>query len=379
MSMFDDDYFLPPAIIHRLQQQLDQRSDGDFSHWMSDYLKRTTQVRGVPMMEIRHSVHRWHVAWELEQREIPHQLQLTVASQLFESDYVEDQVASVVYLDEILIPSGIVNPSFLHVFAGHFDRGLITNFKVCDYISTKLFQPLINRNRTETVPILRTWFHAPNTWLARSALGAFINLAADNIYEEVILEGCRTLVTREHPQTKSSVGSALRALGKRDPQLVENFFAVERHLACIHSAGLTKAISCLPRSRARELRARRKALIQRGVHLEVTAQPTSPSIQPSQSDPGSSSIAPHPVAPLYHPQDTEHPSIEQPTMEQSATEQASLTQQQHTTNSDSDEQRDDGDVYEKQDAEMSDSDDEDTSQQWLLGHEGLDQGSQSGA
>lgn len=286
--MEDDNYFQPSRIIQRLQTILEHRVEGDYKIWFKGYLKNVTPVRGVRMLGIRHSVHRWHVEWEAEQQTIPFELQLTVALQLFESEYLEDQLASILYLDEVLIQSDRVTPDTLQYFERLFQRHHITNFKISDYFSAKVLQPMIIRYKDQVPQLLQNWFDAPSVWQARAALAALIPFASDAIFEDILLAGCRKLVIRPEEDAKKVVGSALYALGKRSTDIVENFLAEDVHLACIGAAALTKAARGLANGRAKELRARRKILVQQGVVAPAQMQTVVPIAVRNEAGAGSS-------------------------------------------------------------------------------------------
>lgn len=223
------------------------------------------------MQEIRFAVSKWNSEWQLEQQSVPNELQLSVSLLLLKSNYIDDQLAGIVFLDEILIPNSIVTYSSLLDFERLFASGYITNFKVSDHFSAKVLQPLIIRYGNHVTETLAKWFDAPSVWLARSALGSLVPFANDAIYDELILTGCDKLVRRPEDDAKSVVGSALKALAKRDFQTVENFLADDVHLACINAAGLTKACEPLPTGdlRPRQLRSKRRLLQQQGVAAQA--------------------------------------------------------------------------------------------------------------
>lgn len=100
---------------------------------------------------------------------------------------------------------------------------------------------------------------------ARCALGALVPFAADAMYDDLILDGCRKLVLRGEAHAWNVVATALKALGKRDSNIVNQFFEEDANLACMSAQSLKKSCESLTNTRFRQLSERRKLLVQQNV------------------------------------------------------------------------------------------------------------------
>ena len=217
------------------------------------------------MQEIRFAVTRWHGSWRVDQQTIPAELELEVALRLFECPHHEDQLASILFIDEQLIPHGTVTNQQLPMFSKLFDDDLITNYKVCDHFAAKVLQPLITRYGLPVVNVITSWFLSPVVLKARCALGALIPFASDAIYDDQILEGCRKLGCRSDELAKNIVATALKALGKRESTIVESFLENDINLASTSAQSLKKACECFPNTQFKMFSEKRKALVQQGI------------------------------------------------------------------------------------------------------------------
>ena len=118
--------------IERLQWRLNARATAARREWWTKYLRGAACFRGVKMGEIRTAVHTWY-----EQERLGEHLsvgqQKDLALMLLEENYTEDKLAGVLFLQEILLPAGVLDwRSDLPRFARLFDKGHIGDWNVCD-------------------------------------------------------------------------------------------------------------------------------------------------------------------------------------------------------------------------------------------------------
>lgn len=258
----DQIYRYPHLIVELLQQRLAERADPTYAEWYRHNVKPTAPVRGVRMQDLRHLVMAWHQEWQQQnQSSTQISIQLDVTFLLFHAEYVDDRLAAMVFIDEVLIPAQLVTPDLLERLSTLFPPGLISDFKACDHFAAKVLQPLLIRYGSQVSDQLLHWFSATSVWQARAALSALTPLASDAIYDDLLVMGCGIVLSRSEEEAKSIVGSALRALGKVRPELVEAFLSDSKNLLNTNAACLNKATSFLEAGRAQHFREQRRMLI----------------------------------------------------------------------------------------------------------------------
>lgn len=272
----DDDYFLPESIIARLQNALEARARSEHREWtVSFYRLEDTPVRGVRMQEIRFVVHNWHRTWEVEAQIIPPETERIIALQLLQQPHLDDKLAAMLFIDEILIPRQRLLPSHLSQFEAIFAAGCINNRKVGDMFAKKVLAPLLDRAPTQVSAILRDrWMVAPQLWQARAALAALTPLASDAVHQETLMAGSEVLLRREETEAKSVAGSALRAVGKWRADIVLEFLNDDENLVLFDAPALNRALHYLENDDATTLRNRRRALQTRRRRTSAQAEPS---------------------------------------------------------------------------------------------------------
>ena len=93
--------------IEELQRQLERKVNLRTKAWWESYLKQAIPFRGVRMADIRAVLHSW-LGNEPAQAGLSSECQLELALVLIRETYAEDKLAGSLYLQEVLIPEGIV-------------------------------------------------------------------------------------------------------------------------------------------------------------------------------------------------------------------------------------------------------------------------------
>lgn len=294
-----DDYSGAAAIVQNLQTRLADRADADYAEWYRHNVKPATPVRGVRMQDLRHLVMAWHHDWQHARhpnaQPVSLPLQLDVTFALFRADFVDDRLAAMVFLDEVLIPSHQATPHLLPRLSSLFPPGLISDFKACDHFAAKVLQPLLIRYGAHVSHHLRLWFRADSVWQARAALSALTPLASDAIYDDLLYDGCAVVVARPEEEAKSIVGSALRAWGKVRPELVEAFLRNDHNLVNTNAPCLNKATSFLEPGRAQHFREQRRMLLAWNAQSDLAT--SDPTTAPSTAASAASTASSAPAAP----------------------------------------------------------------------------------
>jgi DNA alkylation repair enzyme len=111
------------GLIERLQLRLNEDARAATREWWTKYLKGAASFRGVKMADVREAGHAWFEEERLREH-LSAEQQKDLALLLLEGDYTEDKLAGVLFLQEILLPAGVLDwDPDLPRFARLFDRG----------------------------------------------------------------------------------------------------------------------------------------------------------------------------------------------------------------------------------------------------------------
>ena len=224
------------AVLLRLLRGV---ADAGKKAWWEAYVKEGAPFLGVPMAQVRAIVHAWRGATVSPALDLEQQVDLALS--LFEGEYTEEKLASMLYLQEILIPAGAVRCTRdTDRFPRLFTDGLIYDWNVCDWFCVKVLGPLIEREGMACAVGISEWRTAENLWQARASLVAFVNVADDSVYHPLIEEGCRVLMQREERFAKTAVAWVLSEVGKHDPALVRR--VVTENIEHFSAESLNRAI-----------------------------------------------------------------------------------------------------------------------------------------
>lgn len=300
----DEVYDQSRSMVNQLQNRLRGRADPSYAEWYRHNVKPTAPVRGVRMQDLRHLVMAWHHDWQVQQQPpISSNMQVEVTFLLFHAEHVDDRLAAMVFLDEVLIPNFVVTPDLLPRLSTLFPPALISDFKACDHFAAKVLQPLLIRYGSQVSDHLRTWFTAESVWQARAALSALTPLASDAIHDELLFAGCKIVLERQEEEAKSIVGSALRALGKVRPELVESFLSDSHNLVHTNAACLNKATQFLEGRRQTHFREQRRLLL--AWNSQMLAAPMTCTLPPPPPPPTPQTAQPaQPAQPAQTPTST---------------------------------------------------------------------------
>jgi 3-methyladenine DNA glycosylase AlkD len=224
--------------IAELQTRLHADANPETKAWWESYVKESAPFLGVKMPIIRSIVHQWHKDNIAGNFLYPEQVDLALA--LFEGEYTEDKLAGTLFLQEILLPAGVVScNSDIDRFAILFDSGKIYDWNTCDWFCVKVLGPLIQKNGMECANRISKWRDAKNLWRARSSLVAFVKVAGEYVYYPDIEASCQVLIRREERFAKTAVGWILRDISKYDKPFVQRL--VEENIQHFSSEAIKNA------------------------------------------------------------------------------------------------------------------------------------------
>jgi 3-methyladenine DNA glycosylase AlkD len=221
------------AAIARLQARLDEAATSKTKSWWERYLKGAIVFRGVKMGDVRAAVHAWVEAEGFREQLSPGD-QVDLALGLMRESLAEDKIAGILYLQEVLLPSGTIDwPADLPCFARLFDEGHIADWNTCDWFCVKLLGPLAQREGEPCARAIAAWREAANLWRHRASAVAFVNLAKKGDanfagFTDMLLESCATLALREERFAQTGAGWVLRELSRAEPERVAAFVGAHR-------------------------------------------------------------------------------------------------------------------------------------------------------
>ena len=174
---------------------------------------------GVKMADIRSVLHQWHQEYVADTLDADRQFELALA--LFHETHSEEKLAGTLFLQEILLPAGIVTcERDVDRFADLFTSGYIYDWNMCDWFCVKVLGPLIETQGEPCANRISEWRSAENLWQARASLVAFVKVAEDSAYYPLVKKSCQVLIRRQERFAKTAVGWILRDISKHDPDFV---------------------------------------------------------------------------------------------------------------------------------------------------------------
>jgi 3-methyladenine DNA glycosylase AlkD len=229
------------ALIRKLQRKLQLQADPRTKAWWEGYLKHVIPFRGVPMAGVRASLHAW-----IREEDILAMLsngkQKDLALGLFREEHAEDKLAGILFLQEVLLPNGVVSfrtdlPKFAKLFSG----GSIYEWNICDWFCVKVLGPLVEREGMPCALALSRWSKAKNLWQRRASIVAFVNLAKRGDgnfpgFTDRVLQNCEGLLKDRQRFAQTGAGWVLRELSRAEPERVSAF--IRSHLGIISQEGL---------------------------------------------------------------------------------------------------------------------------------------------
>jgi len=189
----------------KLHESMQGHASAETKAWWENYVKGSAPFLGVKMSVIRTVLHQWHREYVEGILKFPVQIELALS--LFDEPYSEEKLAGTLFLQEILLPAGVLDcKRDVTRFAGLFEDGKIYDWNICDWFCVKVLGPLIRKHGMECADCISGWLNADNLWQARASLVPFVKVADNNAYYPCIERTCRILISREERFAKTAVG-----------------------------------------------------------------------------------------------------------------------------------------------------------------------------
>jgi 3-methyladenine DNA glycosylase AlkD len=199
-----------------------EKSNPLSKEWWEGYVKESAPFLGVKMADIRAIIHQWY------ENEIANNLasdqQMDLALSLIEGKYTEEKLAGILFLQEILLPSEAIKyDRDLIRFAVLFKNEYIYDWNICDWFCVKVLGPLIEKEGKDCATRICAWHRAENLWQARASLVAFVPVAENNDYYQLVEQASKVVIRRQERFAKTAVGWILRDISKQEKVLVDRF------------------------------------------------------------------------------------------------------------------------------------------------------------
>ena len=187
--------------------------------WLENYIKQGIKSKGVGIPEIREIIKEATKDYQLTELDISEQIDLL--NDLMTSEYTEDKLSAIIYIQ--LYWNSINEQEKIVLISDWFDKELITDWNVCDWLCVRLLTPLVDNWTKETIIELKKWNKNQNQWKARASLVPFAQCKSLEIHKSIIEEFSIELIKRNERFCKTAVGWVLREYSKIDPDFVRRF------------------------------------------------------------------------------------------------------------------------------------------------------------
>ena len=217
-----------PLPLDDLQADLAAHADETKRAWWDRYLKGEAAFRGVPTADIRRLSSVWWERHDGDTRSTTDQLETCLT--LLRCTMSEDKLAGMLLLGERLIPAGRVDDAqAVPRFAELYPAGHLADWNAVDWFCVRVLGPLIETSGERSARSIAAWVDATGLWQRRSALVAFVNLAASGTYADLIIETAERLVHDQQRFAQTGVAWVMRELSRARPDLAGAF--LEQHAA----------------------------------------------------------------------------------------------------------------------------------------------------
>jgi 3-methyladenine DNA glycosylase AlkD len=223
-------------LIDQLQVLFNDRAIPADKIWFENYLRNTIVYRGLKLPQVRNLVKDWYQKNHLKDLAINEQIE--IALMLIQSDFAEDKLAGILYLELYLydrVDWQIMLPRYQELY----DRGAVFDWSTNDWFCMRVFGPTIATYGAECADRFSDWSTATNLWQARASIVAFVKVAADRTYDDQLDRSMAILIQRSERFAKTAVGWVLREISKHDRDLAIAF--IDRHLRSFSIESLRNA------------------------------------------------------------------------------------------------------------------------------------------
>ena len=206
-------------ISEYIQNKITSIGKQDKSKWLENYIKHDIKSKGVGIPEIRDIVKEANNQYKLSERNTIEQIELL--NDLMTSRYTEDKLSAIIYIQLFWTKQN--ENETISLISDWFDKELITDWNVCDWLCVRLLTPLIDNWPKDTLKELKKWNKSQNQWKARASLVPFTQCKSRDNHKSIVEEFSIELIKRNERFCKTAVGWVLREYSKIDLSFVTRF------------------------------------------------------------------------------------------------------------------------------------------------------------
>lgn len=206
-------------ISKNIQNKITSIGNSDKAKWLENYIKHGIKSKGVGIPEIRDIVKEATKDYKLLELDISKQVDLL--SDLMTSEYTEDKLSAIIYIQ--LNWNRTNEPEKIALISDWFDKELITDWNVCDWLCVRLLTPMIDNWPKNTLRELKKWNKNHNQWKVRASIVPFAQCKSLDKHKNLVEEFSIELIKRDERFCKTAVGWVLREYSKIDSGFVTRF------------------------------------------------------------------------------------------------------------------------------------------------------------
>lgn len=206
-------------ISKKIQDRISDIGKPEKAAWLENYVKHNIKSKGVGIPDIRNIIKETSKEYALQEKSIEEEISLL--NDLMRQEYTEDKLAAILYLQ--LYWKGKNEEHTMKLISEWFDKNLITDWNVCDWLCVRIISPLVDNWTEEAVRELTVWNKSSNLWKARASLVPFAQCKSIAQHGKKIESLSETLIQREERFCKTAVGWALREYSRIDSDFVVRF------------------------------------------------------------------------------------------------------------------------------------------------------------
>ena len=208
-------------ISKNIQDRITSIGKPEKAKWLENYVKHEIKSKGVGIPEIRVIIKDANNEYKLTEKTISEQIELL--NDLISQKYTEDKLVAILYLQ--LFWKGKNERQTIDLISKWFNKDLITDWNVCDWLCVRILSPLLDNWTKHTLTELKKWNKNENLWKARASLVPFAQCKTIDLHKNIIKEFSTELIKRDERFCKTSVGWVLREYSKIDNDFVTKFLS----------------------------------------------------------------------------------------------------------------------------------------------------------
>lgn len=254
----------PLEMVAGFQAHIVGKGNAEDRDSMAQLIRHAIPVRGIKMFQIRCELHAWYRDWMREHGAVPVATQKDFAFILIESDWYEDKLAAVLFMQEVLISKRHISLDDLPRFEAMFQGGHVRVYKVCDHFADKVLCYLARQgspdpaNSDAMVDALFRWAAAEDLWQARAGLSALGQQANNVLLHERLMRAVKIMMERPEEEAKSTAGTVLRSISDVDAVVVIDYLTSPANIEHTSVIALQKATSRLTKQQKDHFRTLRR-------------------------------------------------------------------------------------------------------------------------